>query len=430
MTRQKAMWFRARTRAGTEVATAWSAAAAIVALLVGLLTPLPAEAGGVGDWTNVTGATGTVLTQADAGRRPDGTLAVAWVRQTPGSSTEDVMFRTLGKSGGNQALQVLQSGWSGLGNPAYLVSNDLALEGVFMPGIRSVAPGDPHTGLSFTANPFAVPPLWTLGGAVIDHAASGSNAWASDVEAVATAGTFGYYFTWSGSNGVWVHFTTLSGVPDQRHDVGIGSFGYHSSLGYDPVAGDLWVAFASNSTSDPGLWVSQVDQGSGAPTGLRYRLPKSATLWNGSLRFDMMLAKVPTTGRPKHKGVFVAYPTGYPTPRRVRLWKVMPASGDRRVLTVAAGGAEKRQAALAAQADGRVWVVWSERDGARTRVFVRRSNASVTSFGPTASIRTPKGYGEVWVLAAVARNGRLDVLAHASGGKQPATLHVQFKPPA
>ena len=400
----------------------------VAVVVVGTVWVAAARAGGVGVWTSVTGKTGTNLTQVDAAKRPDGKLAVVWVRRTPSASTQDVMLRTISAGGTNGALQSVQSSWATLNNPAYLLSTDLSLEGVFYGGIRSIAPGEVHDGLSFSWSTFAAPG-WSLTPTIIDDQTSGSNAYASDVEAVATNGPDGYYFTWFGSSGVWVHATTSDAAPNFSFNAGLGGFGYYSSLGYDNASNLVWVAWASNATTNSGVWASVVNQATGAPAGIRVRLPNSATLWGGSQQFAMMLSKVPITGRPTGEGVYVAYPTGYPTPTVVRLWKLVPRAVDSRMLIVAGGAAAKRQTAVAAAPDGRVWVVWSQTQGSRSKIFVRRSNTSVTQFGPVKSLVTPPGYSTVWHLAAVVRNGRLDVLAHASGSKPAATLHVQFKPP-
>jgi hypothetical protein len=73
-------------------------------------------------------------------------------------------------------------------------------------------------------------PGWLLLPAVIDNAASGSSAYAWDIEAAGTTGSAGYYFTWSGANGVRVHGTVSNALPDWIHNAGQGSFGYYSSL--------------------------------------------------------------------------------------------------------------------------------------------------------------------------------------------------------
>ena len=141
----------------------------------------------------------------------------------------------------------------------------------------------------------------------------------------------------------------------------------------------------------------------------------------------MQTSKVAVTGRPKGTGVFVAYPTGYPSTTKVRLWKLTPTKTTS--LVVASGSAEKNQATVAAGADGRIWVAWSQYSGGHERVCVRRSNLAATKFGATKSYATPKGYLSVYHLAAAVRGGKLNVFAQLGGLKAASTWHIQFKAP-
>ncbi len=97
---------------------------------------------------------------------------------------------------------------------------------------------------------------------------------------------------------------------------------------------------------------------------------------------------------------------------------------------VATGSAGKGPTAIAAGPDGRLWVVWSQSSPSGSdRVYVRRSNTAATAFGPAKYYGTPAGYTGVYHLAAIVRNGKLDVLAHLGGTKGLATWHIQFKAP-
>ena len=124
----------------------------------------------------------------------------------------------------------------------------------------------------------------------------------------------------------------------------------------------------------------------------------------------------------------VAYPTGYPSTKSVRLWKV--AAGKMTSVTVATGSAEKTQTAIAADTKGRLWVVWAQHAPGRDRVYVRRSNTGAPAFGPARYYVVPNGYQSVYHLAAAVRSGKLDVVAHLGWTKGEATWHIQFKPPA
>ncbi|GEM_PF-1595039 len=384
-----------------------------------------AGAGSPGSWSDVTGATGTNLTQVGLVRGPGDVLHVAWVRESvldPGK--DDLVVTALTAAGARGAVIPVQSGWAVLNDPALLWTG--AELQVFFGGIRSAYTGDPVEGLRWATSPSGS--VWALQPGAIETVI-GHYAYGSPVNAVRTPAGGGLpFFTWYGTPGVFVHRSTSSAAPDYDFHALIGGTccGYYSNLGYDPVGDDLWLAWASNATGKEGVWVAPVSQATGAPAGGATLLPSSTTSYGGSPAFSMMLSKVPMTGRPAgFAGVFVAYPTGYPTMTRVRLWKLM--SGAVGSLLVAGGSAAKGEVAVAADPVGRVWVVWSQRDGSRARVFARRSNATVTKLGAPVSVRTPVGTSTVYHLAAAAQAGRLNVLAHLAGSKPEATWHTQIK---
>lgn len=397
---------------------------AIVLVMVLLVWPGRAGAGSPGTWSDVTGPTGTNLTQVGLVRGPGDTLHVAWVRESSGTpGKDDLVVTQLSAGGVRGAVVAVQSGWGALNDPA-LVFSGTQLQ-VFFGGIRGAYAGDPVQGLRWATS--ASGSVWTLQAGAIDNVA-GHFAYGSPVNAVrAPSGV--PFFTWYGAPGVFVHRSTSGGSPDYGFHALIGGAccGYHSNLAYDALGDDLWVAWASNASGKVGLWIAPVSQASGAPAGAATLLPLSTTSFGGSPSFSVMGSRVPITGRPAGlDGVFVAYPTGYPGTTKVRLWKVAPGAVSSQV--IAAGKAPKGQVAVAADPNGRVWVIWSQRDGARARVFARRSNPTVTTFGAPVSFRTPPGTATVYHLAAAAQQGRLDVLAHLAGSKPEATWHTQLKP--
>ena len=252
----------------------------------------------------------------------------------------------------------------------------------------------------------------------------GSSAYVSPISAIIAGDQL--YTSWYGSNGVWVLRGDSGTAAAYDYQSGLGSYGYYSNYGLD-ASGDLWLVWASNSTEHPGLWASRVDQTTGAQSGASVKLPSSTTNFAGKSEIDIMMSRVPVTGRRTGGGVYVAYPTGYPSAKSVRLWKLTAAGITSTV--VAGGGAAKGQATIAAGATGRIWVAWSQYSGGHQRVGVRRSNVAVTQFGPTKYYPVPAGYSSVYHLAAAERNGKLDVLAHLGGTKAESTWHIQFKAP-
>jgi len=402
-------------------------AVAVALLFAGIAARSPAaSAGGVGKWTNLSGATGSNLTQVGLVATPNGILHVAWIRDAATPGLQDLLYRTVNASGAFGAMQVVQANWSVLNDPALVYDPSAAQLGIVFSGMRSTNPGEVYDGLTVTISSNGGA-SWALDpSGVFDP--PGSSAYASPISAIAGGGV--QFSTWYGSDGVWV----LRGVSgstaayDYQHSpTDLGNYGYYPNFGLDKN-GTLWLVWASNGTGHSGLWADTVNQTTGAPVGPQVMLPNSTTSYGGAPQFDMMTSKVAVTGRPKGTGVYVAYTTGYPSTNKVRVWHLTTAKITSTV--VAKGSAEKGQTAIAAGPDGRIWVVWSQSSlSGRDRVYVRRSNTAATAFGPAKYYSTPAGYTGVYHLAAIVRHGKLDVLAHLGGTKGLATWHIQFKAP-
>ena len=407
----------------------------LAAAVLSVSLPAAAEADVVGRWRNFTGSTGTNLTQVSLLTTPDGRLHVAWYGPSLTPGRDDLMYRTIKAPGAFGSKERVQTAWAALNDPAILYDPLSGAIGLVFSGVRDAYPGDPYQRMTVTTS-FNGGSTWLLSTNLIDPPTSTSR---TSPVAGAIAGN-ALFATWYGSSGVWVHRGLDSATPayEYQSSLGLGSFGYHSAFGLER-AGYLWLVWASSATGvgtllpahggvHEGLYAQMVELATGAPIGTRYKLSRSTTRWAGAQRFSMMSSRVPVTGRTRGSGVFVAYPTGYPSTKTVRLWKV--TASRQTSVVVAAGSAKKGQTAVAAGPDGRVWVAWSQRARGRWKVVVRRSNASVTRWGPTKAYRLPYGYRVVWHLAAAVRKGKLDVLAHAGGGsKGDATLHIRIRAP-
>ena len=96
----------------------------------------------------------------------------------------------------------------------------------------------------------------------------------------------------------------------------------------------------------------------------------------------------------------------YPQPRR-RLWKLVHGRRGqrrpRRLWPSRRGSADKDDVAVAADPNGRLWVLWAQKYGSRTAVYARRSNPAATVFGAPVKIVVPTGVSSVWHLAATPR---------------------------
>lgn len=392
----------------------WPCAPAVVTVAVLLLAAGPALAGKPGVWSNVTDDTGTNLTQADAAYGADGTLWVTW-ESTPGTD-HDLVVRPVATNGTLGGKVTVQSGWAMLQNPAIVRLPSGGLQ-VFFAGIRAGYTGDPYNGLTYASSPTGS--AWTLAPGDIDYPPDATAG--SDVGAVVLP-TGAAFQTWYGTPGVWVHrgYAGVAGTEFEYHKRSLtGCCGYYSNLKAD-TAGNVWLAWASNATDKEGVWVNRVQPATGAPQGSATRLVGS----NTGDDFNMMASRVPMAARPvADGGVYVAYPCGYPFTPRIKLWRLGSGSG----MTVSNTTADKDFATIAADDQGRLWVVWSEKRNGRPVIVATRSNPSATRFGRTVVAPTQSKIEFLWHLTAAARGGRLDVLAHLSGeGVKHSTWHTQM----
>jgi hypothetical protein len=211
---------------------------------------------------------------------------------------------------------------------------------------------------------------------------------------------------------VFVHAGTdpTSNDYDVQSQLG-GCCGYSPDIGYDASSGDAWVVWASNATDHVGLYAQKVDATTGAPIGSASRLPKSATTFAGELNFNQQITRTPVvTGA---HAAYVAYTANYPTTTRIMLWKLSSA-GVSPPIVVAKGASGLRTPGIAVDGNGRLWVTWSRNgaDGVPV-VQARRSNAAVTRFGATVSVRkSPAGdCKSLYELTPAAATSRLHIVA-------------------
>ena len=392
------------------------ATVAAVVLLAGVVgRPPAAAAGGPGVWTAVSGPVGSLLVQPRAVRGAAGTLHVVWmIAGTP----QSLMYSPIAADGVVGTAQALASGWSSLSNPAVVVDGNAADQVlVFAGGIRSGAPAETHDGLNWwrSSDDGAT---WGLEPGLVSG--PGGTAYSSDVAAVATGS--GIFQTWFSTFGVFCHRGVLPGIDYDLNDV--GDYGYNSTLAYDDEKGALSVVAAYNATGAEGLWVRAIDQATGGALGASAKLPQSSTSYGGGQAFDLKQMQVPAIGLPGQGAVVVAYPTGYPTSATLRVWR-LSASGTT-TTTLATGGSGKGATAVAADAEGRAWVVWTESSGTRRHVFACRSNPGATVWGQTVSVMGPSGTDTLWQLAAAAQAGKLDVLGQFTRGGDNVIYHTQL----
>jgi hypothetical protein len=388
-----------------------------LAALAALIAVAPAaRAGGPGEWTDLSGPVGSLLVQPRVARDAAGMLHVVWITE---GATQDLKQRPVAADGAAGAPQTLATGWRTLNNPAIVF--DAAASGsrlmVFDGGIQSGDPGDTHDGLNWWTSGDGGA-TWGLQPGVISG--PGGTAYVSDTAAVLAGSTV--FQSWSSSAGVFVHRGLENGPGENVNDV--GEYGYDSSLGYDATGNRLYVVAAYNATGKPGLWAREIDQATGAGLGASFQLPKSTADYSGTESFSQKQIAVPVTGLTGQAGVVVAYPAGYPSSTELRVWVISGGTTSTRVL--ASSVDEKGATAVAADPEGRAWVVWTDNGGTVRRVYASRSNVGASAWGAVVSVAGPAGTSSLWQLAAAAQSGRLDVLGQFTAGDANRIYHTQL----
>jgi hypothetical protein len=118
------------------------------------------------------------------------------------------------------------------------------------------------------------------------------------------------------------------------------------------------------------------------------------------------VSRTPIAVRPGSGGYYTAYAVGYPSPTSIRLWRV--GAGSTLAISKASGSP---QVAVAADANGRLWVAWSDGVFGSKRVRAVRSNRNATRWGAIVDAGAVKGGNSVYSLDADATTGALDALA-------------------
>ena len=370
-----------------------------------LVAPALAQAAG---WVKVT-ANGPSIDQVSLLRTADGKLHAAWHRHTS-PLTEDLLDTTLSPSGKLLGTATIQSGWADIANPA-LVQGPEGIR-AFWGGIRTTATEEPNQELNTAFSGDGGATWGLLTGSVVPI---GAQAYGSPVAAATLPGGTPLQ-AWAGTLGTWVHSGLVPDAPNYDFQAPLGNYGYDTGLATD-AAGRAVLAWYSNAAGHLGVH-SQDVAADGSPVGAAVNFPGTADMRVGQI------GRTPIVARPGG-GFYVAYATGSPTQKRIRLWKV-GATGS----TTIARTTRDSYATLAADDNGRLWIAWVGGSGGDPHILARRSNPSGRVFGETVDAGRAGRSFKAYHLDASATERALDILARFSVGtsSDAATHHTRILP--
>jgi hypothetical protein len=351
---------------------------------LGALASTAAAAPAPGTWQRVAAGDLTATEQIGFARTADGTLHVAWHRQT-GPNAYDLVHTAISPSGRVGASSTIVSGWTLVGDPALVaVPGGIA---VLFPGFETDDTGGPRNGLDLARSADGGA-SWTVAPAAVyvnDFAAGRTPA-----AAVTKAGTL--LQTWYGTTETLVHAGLDPQTPAR------GGYGTGANQNLASGGGSTVVAWCADK-APYGIYAHTVDPGSGAPVGAAARLPDRSP--TGTFRSCPAAGRTPLVAR-RGGGFFVA--TTDPAEKTVFVWRV----GAGKAAAVARGGSTQ-SVALAGAPDGRLWVGWEQDE----TLYVRRSNRAGTVWGAAVSVHAPKGQFVYHLDLVSAPDGGVDALVRS-----------------
>ena len=355
-----------------------------------------APAASAAPWKRVTTPDGASTDQVGLARTGDGVLHLVWSHPT-GPNTEDLLHTAIARNGRIGATNPIQSGWTGFTNAALVV--DPGGLRAFWGGFRSTDTNDPQreTNTAVSADGGAG---WALqaGQVVPDGAQSyGSNTAATVLGDGTTLQAF------AGTLGTWVHAGLSPATPNHDYQAPLGPYGYDPNLATDATNRTV-MAWYSSASGHLGVLAQSVGA-DGSPVGGPVTMPGTSNMQVG------MLGRTPLVAR-RGGGLYVAYPTGYPTSNRIRVWRVGAGTAP---LVGRVAGSGSPAVAIAAADDGRLWVLWTKGFG-DPDVLATRSNPGATRFGAVVNAGHPSDAAQAYKLDASAIRGALDVLGNFNIG--------------
>jgi hypothetical protein len=366
---------------------------AVAAVLSIVMLGGAATAGTPGAWTRVTDQSLRNIDDLGLVRTKDGVLHVVW--HLSQGSTESIRHATVAKNGKVVGATTAVPG----------------LRGASSPDLEVTPTGDL---LAFFSTVTPSP-----GGVRMARSTNGGSTWSSPdrVSADTQGGAPGAtvtptgnpVFAWAAGAASWYH----EGTDPAQADTPLGPSPKCCYYDFETAAegNRVLVAYHSNVSDGPGIFVRQVHPTLGSPQ----LAPQALTNKN----FVQPDHRVPLVAR-EGGGIFLAYCSGYPRCARVLLWRVGGAA------RVVARGSDIEDVGLARGPGGRLWVFWHEGD-AKT-LYAVRTNAAGSRIGAIVTLKPPRGTTSVWDVYGEGSLGPLDLFASVTTPGSLASWHTQVLP--
>jgi hypothetical protein len=375
--------------------------AAIALVIAGCAAPSASAA----PWKRVTTPDGASTDQVGLARTADGTLHLAWSHPT-GPNTEDLNHTVILRNGRLGGTNPIQTGWTGFSNAA-LVLDPGGLR-AFWGGFRTTDSSDPHREVNTALSPDGGA-SWALHPGSINP--GGAQSYASNIAAtVRPDGSTLQAF--AGTLGTWVHAGLSPATENHDYQQPFGPYGYEPNLTTDG-SGRSALAWFSNGAGRRGVLVQFVGP-DGSRSGDAVTMPGTSGMPLGMLGRTPLAALGPNP--------YVAYPT----PNRIRVWRVGAANAP---VIGRIGGSGSPAVAIAPTADGRLWIMWTKGFG-DPDVYARRTNVGARKFGAVVNAGHPRDAMQAYKVDANAVGGVVDILGNFNIGttSTAVTSHRRIKP--
>lgn len=369
-----------------------------------------AVAGGKSKWTKVSSQDVSLINEAGLLRLDDNKLLIVYSRQAANNS-ESIGYTQIKPGGAKAGTGTVVSGWDALTNDPKPIRINGGRVAVVFSGIRGGPPGSTYNaGSMYSASAGAKAGSWSLDTTGLS---SKQTAYASSGTGAITRPGGMPMVSFPVLDSIYWRQGFNPSIPSTGSDNEINNGGccaYHSTLAQDAKSNQTYVAWYSNASgaNKNGTFVRRLLPSSGP----KIKVPKSSK-GSSSLNPDQAVAM---TGRMGAAGVFVAFCDGYPTCKRMGLWRI----GTKKVRTVPhSRGADTT--AIAPGPGGRLWILWENNQ----KVFAVHTNKKATRFGAVRSVRAPGNSFSIYRMSGEGSANRgLDVVINNGRG----LFHTQVRP--